>query len=206
MTLEVVPERRWRPVSGAASPGATGARSCGMAGFIVLLHVLGFGLLFGLGDPAAPAPRRRPSGVQRRRRDPGLHLRAAARLRRRPHRRRRQHDPQADRRQHRARGAGRPEAEIRKPLSVGFWFSLGHSTIVFALAFLLSVGVKALAGQVERRRLRPALGHRASSARRCPASSSGSSASSTWSCCSASSRCSARCAPASTTSSSSRST
>jgi nickel/cobalt transporter (NiCoT) family protein len=37
----------------------------------------------------------------------------------------------------------------RKPLSVGFWFSLGHSTIVFALAFLLSVGVKALAGQVE---------------------------------------------------------
>ncbi len=36
----------------------------------------------------------------------------------------------------------------RKPLSVGFWFSLGHSTIVFALAFLLSAGVKALAGQV----------------------------------------------------------
>ena len=37
----------------------------------------------------------------------------------------------------------------RKPLSVGFWFSLGHSTIVFMLTFLLSVGVKALAGQVE---------------------------------------------------------
>jgi nickel/cobalt transporter (NiCoT) family protein len=37
----------------------------------------------------------------------------------------------------------------RKPLSVGFWFSLGHSTIVFALAFLLSVGVKALVGPVE---------------------------------------------------------
>ncbi len=36
----------------------------------------------------------------------------------------------------------------RRPLSVGFWFSLGHSTIVFGLAFLLSVGVKALAGQV----------------------------------------------------------
>ena len=36
-----------------------------------------------------------------------------------------------------------------KPLSVGFWFSLGHSTIVFGLAFLLSIGVKALAGQVE---------------------------------------------------------
>jgi high-affinity nickel-transport protein len=37
----------------------------------------------------------------------------------------------------------------RRPLSVGFWFSLGHSTIVFGLAFLLSVGVKTLAGQVE---------------------------------------------------------
>jgi high-affinity nickel-transport protein len=36
----------------------------------------------------------------------------------------------------------------RKPLSVGFWFSLGHSTIVFGLALLLSFGVKALAGQV----------------------------------------------------------
>jgi nickel/cobalt transporter (NiCoT) family protein len=37
----------------------------------------------------------------------------------------------------------------RRPLSVGFWFSLGHSTVVFALALLFSVGVKALAGQVE---------------------------------------------------------
>jgi high-affinity nickel-transport protein len=37
----------------------------------------------------------------------------------------------------------------QKPLSVGFWFSLGHSTIVFTLTFLLSAGVKALAGPVE---------------------------------------------------------
>ncbi|MFP5346813.1 MAG: HoxN/HupN/NixA family nickel/cobalt transporter [Actinomycetes bacterium] len=36
----------------------------------------------------------------------------------------------------------------RRPLSVGFWFSLGHSTIVFLLALLLAVGVKALAGQI----------------------------------------------------------
>jgi nickel/cobalt transporter (NiCoT) family protein len=36
----------------------------------------------------------------------------------------------------------------RRPLSVGFWFSLGHSTIVFGLAFGLSAGVKALAGEV----------------------------------------------------------
>lgn len=36
-------------------------------------------------------------------------------------------------------------AENQKPLSVGFWFSLGHSTIVFVLVALLAAGVKALA-------------------------------------------------------------
>ncbi len=35
-------------------------------------------------------------------------------------------------------------SEGKRPLSVGFWFSLGHSTIVFALAFLISFGVRAL--------------------------------------------------------------
>jgi high-affinity nickel-transport protein len=40
-------------------------------------------------------------------------------------------------------------ADGKRPLSVGFWFSLGHSSIVFALSFLLSVGVKALVGPVQ---------------------------------------------------------
>ena len=35
-------------------------------------------------------------------------------------------------------------AEGKRPTSVGFWFSLGHSTIVFALALLISIGVRAL--------------------------------------------------------------
>jgi high-affinity nickel-transport protein len=39
-------------------------------------------------------------------------------------------------------------SEGKRPLSVGFFFSLGHSTIVFALAFLIAVGVKALADPV----------------------------------------------------------
>jgi high-affinity nickel-transport protein len=39
--------------------------------------------------------------------------------------------------------------EGKRPLSVGFWFSLGHSTIVFALAFLISVGVRELDGPVK---------------------------------------------------------
>ncbi|MGA2320114.1 MAG: HoxN/HupN/NixA family nickel/cobalt transporter [Solirubrobacteraceae bacterium] len=39
-------------------------------------------------------------------------------------------------------------SEGKRPLSVGFWFSLGHSTVVFVLAFLLAFGVRALAGPV----------------------------------------------------------
>ncbi|TWE12296.1 HoxN/HupN/NixA family nickel/cobalt transporter [Rudaeicoccus suwonensis] len=37
----------------------------------------------------------------------------------------------------------------RRPMSVGFWFSLGHSSVVFGLCFLLALGLKALAGPVE---------------------------------------------------------
>ena len=36
----------------------------------------------------------------------------------------------------------------QRPLSVGFFFSLGHSTVVFVLSFALAIGVKALAGPV----------------------------------------------------------
>jgi high-affinity nickel-transport protein len=39
--------------------------------------------------------------------------------------------------------------EGKRPLSVGFWFSLGHSSIVFGLAFFLSLGIKALVGPVK---------------------------------------------------------
>src|SRR6478736_1375987 len=40
-------------------------------------------------------------------------------------------------------------ADGQRPLSVGFFFSLGHSTIVFALAALFAVGVRSLGGAVE---------------------------------------------------------
>jgi high-affinity nickel-transport protein len=33
-----------------------------------------------------------------------------------------------------------------RPLSVGFWFSLGHSTVVFALTFLIVAGIRSLEG------------------------------------------------------------
>jgi high-affinity nickel permease len=40
-------------------------------------------------------------------------------------------------------------ADGQRPLSTGFWFSLGHSSVVFGLCLLLSFGVRELAGQVE---------------------------------------------------------
>ena len=39
-------------------------------------------------------------------------------------------------------------AKDRRPLSVGFFFSLGHSTVVFALTALLAVGIRGLGGAV----------------------------------------------------------
>jgi len=39
-------------------------------------------------------------------------------------------------------------ADGKRPLSVGFFFSLGHSSVVFVLSLLLSLGMRALAGPV----------------------------------------------------------
>jgi high-affinity nickel-transport protein len=38
--------------------------------------------------------------------------------------------------------------EGKRPLSVGFFFSLGHSTIVFGLTLLFAIGIRALSGPV----------------------------------------------------------
>jgi nickel/cobalt transporter (NiCoT) family protein len=40
-------------------------------------------------------------------------------------------------------------SEGRRPMSVGFWFSLGHSSVVFAMVVLLAFGIRALAGSLE---------------------------------------------------------
>ncbi len=39
-------------------------------------------------------------------------------------------------------------ADGGRPMSVGFFFSLGHSTIVFMLTFLFAIGIRSLGGQV----------------------------------------------------------
>src|ERR1700729_3474655 len=40
-------------------------------------------------------------------------------------------------------------AEGKRPMSVGFWFSLGHSSVVFVLSLLLAIGVRAIVGPVK---------------------------------------------------------
>src|SRR3954463_4023667 len=39
--------------------------------------------------------------------------------------------------------------ERSRSTSAGFWFSLGHSSVVFGLAFLLAIGVRAIVGPVQ---------------------------------------------------------
>src|SRR5437763_787130 len=40
-------------------------------------------------------------------------------------------------------------AEGKRPLSVGFWFSLGHSTIVVSLTLLLALGLKSVGAELQ---------------------------------------------------------
>ena len=40
-------------------------------------------------------------------------------------------------------------SERKRPMSVGFWFSLGHSSVVFVMVALLAMGIRALAGAIE---------------------------------------------------------
>ncbi|HET8582316.1 MAG TPA: HoxN/HupN/NixA family nickel/cobalt transporter, partial [Jatrophihabitans sp.] len=118
----------------------------GMAGFVVLLHLLGFGILFGL-----VVPQHYHLGGDHPVFTIGVGVLAYTFGLR--HAFDADHIAAVDNttRKLLADNALR-EAEnrpARKPLSVGFWFSLGHSTIVFGLSFLLALGVKALVGPVE---------------------------------------------------------
>ena len=119
----------------------------GMTGFIVLLHVGGFGILFGLVAPAHYSlGGDHPTftiGVGVLAYTFGLrHAFDADHIAAVDNTTRKLLSDNAER-----EALGQPNQ--RRPLSVGFWFSLGHSTIVFALAFLLALGVKALASPVE---------------------------------------------------------
>jgi nickel/cobalt transporter (NiCoT) family protein len=113
-----------------------------MAGVIVALHVIGFGVLFGL-----VVPRHFQLGGDHPVFTVGVGLLAYTLGLR--HAFDADHIAAVDNTTRKLMADNAVSGDDRKPLSVGFWFSLGHSTIVFLLALLLSVGVKALAGQVE---------------------------------------------------------
>jgi high-affinity nickel-transport protein len=114
----------------------------GMTGFIVLLHVVGFGVLFGL-----VVPQHLPLGGAHPVFTVGVGILAYTFGLR--HAFDADHIAAVDNTTRKLIADNLATGRDRKPLSVGFWFSLGHSTIVFGLTFLLSIGVKALAGQVE---------------------------------------------------------
>ena len=126
---EALPERR------IALGRKEWAVLAGMAGFVTFLHVLGWGTLIGIVAPmhlSAGA-----SGVF------GIGLGVTAYTLGMRHAFDADHIAAIDNTTRKLLTDG------QKPVSVGFWFSLGHSSVVFGLCFLLSIGVKSLVGQVE---------------------------------------------------------
>jgi high-affinity nickel-transport protein len=113
----------------------------GMYGFIIVLHVVGFGVL--LAGVVPHAYNLGAGGVY------GVGVGVLAYTFGLRHAFDADHIAAVDNTTRKLIADNAETGEDRKPLSVGFWFSLGHSTIVFGLAFLLSLGVKALAEPVE---------------------------------------------------------
>ncbi len=106
----------------------------GMAGFVVALHVVGWGVLVGIIAPQHLSAGGTAFGV-------GLGVTAYTLGMR--------HAFDADHIAAIDNTTRKLMGEDKRPLSVGFWFSLGHSSVVFGLCLLLALGVRALAGQVE---------------------------------------------------------
>ncbi|MGI8699021.1 MAG: HoxN/HupN/NixA family nickel/cobalt transporter [Mycobacteriales bacterium] len=118
----------------SALTGAEWASILGMAGFIVLLHVVGWFTL-----AALVAPHHYELGPDK---FFGIGLGLTAYTLGMRHAFDADHIAAID------NTTRKLMAEGKRPMSVGFWFSLGHSSIVFGLVVLLSAGVRALAGQV----------------------------------------------------------
>jgi high-affinity nickel-transport protein len=130
---------RWKAF-GASLDRADRASLAGMAAVVVVLHVVGFGVLFGVVAPehlSLGGGQVFGVGVGVLAYSFGLRHAFDA-----------DHIAAVDNTTRKLLG-DRAAHGGRRPLSVGFWFSLGHSTIVFVLSFLLALGVKAVAGQVE---------------------------------------------------------
>ena len=136
---DVAPARRRRSRTDRAS-------LVGMAGFVVLLNVLGWGVLL-----VFVAPQSLKVGSQG---VFGVGLGVTAFLLGVRHAFDADHIAAIDNTTRKLVGENKPA------LGVGFWFSLGHSSVVFGLSLLLAAGVSALAGPVqdENSRLQQTLG------------------------------------------------
>ncbi|MEW2157776.1 HoxN/HupN/NixA family nickel/cobalt transporter [Streptomyces sp. NPDC007189] len=105
----------------------------GMAAFVLALHIIGWGTLVGV-----IAPQHFSVGTQTF----GIGIGVTAYTLGMRHAFDADHIAAIDNTTRKLMGEG------QRPLSVGFWFSLGHSSIVFGLSLLLSLGLKTLAGPV----------------------------------------------------------
>ncbi|MFI8791412.1 HoxN/HupN/NixA family nickel/cobalt transporter [Streptomyces sp. NPDC055105] len=123
---------RWRRISGSMSRTEWG-RAAGMAAFIIALHVIGWFTLVAIVAPEHYSVGTKGFGI-------GIGVSAYTLGMR--------HAFDADHIAAIDNTTRKLMDEGRRPLSVGFWFSLGHSSIVFVLALLLSLGVKSLAAPV----------------------------------------------------------
>ena len=105
----------------------------GMGGFILLLHVVGWGVLVGFVAPRGYTVGGQLVGV-------GLGITAYTLGMR--HAFDADHISAIDNTTRKLMGEG------KRPLSVGFWFSLGHSSVVFVMVALLAFGIRSLAAQL----------------------------------------------------------
>jgi high-affinity nickel-transport protein len=124
---------RWQQVRGSLT-GAEWRRGGVVLGAILLLHVIGFGLLFLTASEHFSLGTGTTFGV-------ALGITAYTLGMR--------HAFDADHIAAIDNTTRKLINEDQRPLSVGFFFALGHSTIVFVLALLLAVGIRGLSGAVE---------------------------------------------------------
>src|SRR6476469_3193900 len=106
----------------------------GMGGFVLLLHVVGWGLLVGVVAPHEYRVAGQLFGV-------GLGVTAYTLGMR--HAFDADHIAAIDNTTRKLMGEG------QRPMSVGFWFSLGHSSVVFVMVMGIALGVRALASGVQ---------------------------------------------------------
>jgi high-affinity nickel-transport protein len=143
MSTETVPARalrvdghgRWQRIRSALTP-AEWRRAAGFAAVILGLHLVGFGLLF-----IFVVPEGFELGGSSGALGVGVGITAYTLGLR--------HAFDADHIGAIDNTTRKLMADGQRPLGVGFFFSLGHSTIVFVLAALFAVGIRGLSGAVD---------------------------------------------------------